>query len=348
MATVRNFHKGAGARRPFRSEPMPQAIVPMLARLTNVPPPQGPYASEIKWDGIRAIAYLDHGKLMLQSRNLLELTYQYPELHGLADEPQLQFAVLDGEIVAFNAEGRPSFEALQNRMGVTSAAVARQRAPAIPVVYMIFDLLYLDGASLMHRPYIERRERLEALELNSPRWQTPPYSLERPADVLSASRAQQLEGIVVKRLDSIYEPGLRSGAWLKIKNVQRQECVIAGWLPGEGSRAGTIGSLLMGVYEPDPDRLGQKRLVYAGKAGTGFTDKMLAELLALLSPLRIATKPFAPNPYIPKGAVFVEPRYVGEFEFTEWTKQNILRHPSFKGLRLDKRPEDVVREYSGR
>jgi bifunctional non-homologous end joining protein LigD len=155
--------------------------------------------------------------------------------------------------------------------------------------------------------------------------------------MIAASRRLGLEGVVAKRLDSRYLPGKRSDAWLKIKNKQRQELVIGGWLEGEGNRAGRIGALLIGFYEGD-------RLVYAGKCGTGFTDKSLAQLASLLKPLACAASPFSAGTSPPRGAHFVEPSLVGEFEFAEWTSTGQLRHPSFKGLRDDKDPRSVVRE----
>jgi bifunctional non-homologous end joining protein LigD len=204
---------------------------------------------------------------------------------------------------------------------------------------MIFDLLWLDGHSLMGLPYTERRARLAELELEGPRWRTPEYVAGRGADMLAATEAQGLEGIVAKRLDAPYEPGRRSPCWVKVKNVDRQEVVVGGWMPGEGRRRDRIGALLVGVREDG-------HLRYAGKVGTGFTEAELDRLRDLLGPLERDRSPFdAPvQATPPRGAVWVEPRHVAEVEFREWTQGGQLRAPSYKGLRDDKAPADVVRE----
>ncbi len=248
-------------------------------------------------------------------------------------------AVLDGEIVAFDDQGRPSFERLQRRMHVTSASSIRRLAASTPVVYAAFDLLYLDGHSLMEQPYTARRRALEALrpEDASPGWRIPAAHPGQGGRLLEATRLQGLEGIVAKRLDSRYEGGRRTGTWLKIKHTRRQELVIGGWLPGEGRRAQRIGALLMGYYEDGAFR-------YAGRVGTGFTDQTLAELAERLEPLRRPTSPFTGAPKLPRNAVYVEPCLVAEIEIREWTRERIMRAPSFKGLREDKAPRDVVLE----
>lgn len=330
-------------RRARLDDPMPVQLAPMLTRLSGMPADDDNYGFEIKWDGVRAIIFYSCGKLRIQSRSLADITHRYPELHALADFLDARSVILDGEIIALNAQGRPSFELMQQRLGVASVALARKRMEQIPTTFMAFDVLYLDGRSLMNLPYVERRELLDSLSLSAAHWQAPPYTRGEGAAMLQVSREQQLEGIVAKRLDSKYELGQRSGAWRKIKNKSGQEFVIAGWLAGEGSRQGKIGSILLGVYDYSK---GTPRLLYAGKAGTGFTDETLNQLAKLLAPLRTDRSPFEPSPSIPRGAVFTEPRLVGEFEYTEWTQQNILRHPSFKGLRTDRSPLDVVREDS--
>jgi bifunctional non-homologous end joining protein LigD len=209
-----------------------------------------------------------------------------------------------------------------------------------PVVYAIFDVLYLDGHSLMDLPYTERRDRLEQLDLGGPAWRVPAVHRDAGERLLEATESQGLEGVVAKRLDSHYEPGRRTGAWLKIKHVRRQELVIGGWIPGEGRRARRIGALLMGYHRDGT-------FVYAGRVGTGFTEKTLTELHARLEPLRRDTSPFGSAPKLPREAVFVEPSLVAEIEFREWTNEGVLRAPSFKGLREDKSPREVVLEGSG-
>jgi bifunctional non-homologous end joining protein LigD len=226
-------------------------------------------------------------------------------------------------------------------MHLTGDAAIDTRTRSTPLQYMVFDLLYLDGESLMRRPYTERRAQLEALDLNGPGWRTPGYHAGEGAALLEASAAQGLEGIVAKRLDSPYEPGRRGGWWLKIKNTRRQELVIGGWLPGEGRRQGKIGALLVGYYDHDSP---EPELRYAGKVGTGFDEKELARLEGLLAPRRRATTPFKGPRQPERGAQFVQPDLVAEVEFNEWTRQNMLRHPSYKGLREDKSPLDVVLE----
>ncbi len=326
-------------------EPMPERLVPMMARPSNaLPADQRRWSFEVKWDGVRAIAYVQPGRLRLESRNLNEITAAYPEVRGLVAALGTHEAVLDGEIVAFDesdpAHPRPSFERLQRRMHVTAPAAVRRLASTTPVVYAIFDLLYLDGHSLIDLPYSERRARLESLELAGPAWRVPAAHPGEGVRLLEATEKQELEGVVAKRLDSRYEPGRRSGAWLKIKNTRRQELVIGGWLPGEGRRTDRIGALLMGYYEDG-------KLRYAGRVGTGFTEKTLDELKRRLAPLRRETNPFderGGRVRIPREAGFVEPALVAEVEFREWTSERVMRAPSFKGLRDDKPAIEVVAE----
>jgi bifunctional non-homologous end joining protein LigD len=320
---------------------MPERLVPMMARPSdNLPRPERGWSYEVKWDGVRAIAYVQPGRLRLESRNLNEITDAYPEVRGILTDLGMHEAVLDGEIVAFDDNGRPSFERLQSRMHVTSPNAVRRLMGSTPVVYAIFDVLYLDGHSLMDLPYTERRERLEQLELGGPAWRVPSVHRDAGRRLLEATASQGLEGVVAKRLDSHYEPGRRTGAWLKIKHVRRQELVIGGWIPGEGRRARRIGALLMGYHRDGT-------FVYAGRVGTGFTEKTLNELLGKLEPLRRDTSPFGSAPKLPREAVFVEPSLVAEIEFREWTNEGVLRAPSFKGLREDKSPREVVLEGSG-
>jgi len=323
-------------------EPMPERILPMLAGAGDLPAREENWSFEVKWDGVRAIAYVKPGRLRLESRNLNEITEAYPEVRGLLRDLGMREAVFDGEIVAFGEDGRPSFERLQRRMHVTSPSAVRRLSASTPVVYAIFDLLYLDGHALMALPYQERRARLDGLGLGGPAWRVPAAHPGRGAALLEATRAQALEGVVAKRLDSRYEPGRRTGAWVKVKNVQRQELVIAGWLPGEGRRADRIGALLMGYRTEDG------RLRYAGRVGTGFTERTLNELGRRLKPLRRADNPFDEAPKLPRNAVFAEPDLVAEIEFREWTTEGVMRAPSFKGLREDKDALGVVREAAGR
>ena len=334
-------------------EPMPDHLVPMLARPGQLPPDDDRWAYEVKWDGVRALLYWEPGELRLESRNLNDITVSYPEVRPLGRALGSRRAVLDGELVAFDDAGRPSFERLQQRMHLGSESAARRRAREVRVTYVIFDLLYLDGRLLCEMPYRERREHLEQLGLDGPAWRTPSHHTGDGAAMLEASGRQGLEGIVAKRLDSRYEPGRRSGAWLKIKHTRSQELVIGGWVPGQGRRRERIGALLVGHYDATPDQAAQRdqpqRLVYAGRVGTGFTERELDRLSAGLAPLVQRRSPFARGPSRraagpPRESVFVEPELVAEVEFRDWTSDGCLRAPSYKGLRRDRDPRQVVRE----
>jgi bifunctional non-homologous end joining protein LigD len=213
-------------------------------------------------------------------------------------------------------------------------------AESVPVTYLAFDLLHLDGRPLFDEPYRARRALLEELALQGPRWQTPPsFTGETGDDVQAVSQQHGLEGIVAKRLSSRYEPGKRTGSWLKIKNMRRQEVVVGGWKPGEGKRAGRFGSLLIGVQDTGG-------LEYAGHVGTGFSQQALDMLWERLTPLRRATSPFAGEvpPEHARRAVWAEPELVIDVAFTGWTSAGRMRAPSYQGLRTDKDPAEVVRE----
>jgi len=315
-------------------DPFPESVVPMLAKLSKLPASDDDWGVEVKWDGVRAIAYCRPGRLELQSRNLNDVTAQYPEVRGLSRQLGARDAVLDGELVAFDEEGRPSFERLQQRIHQTSESVVRRRMKSHPVTYVIFDLLYLEGHNLIDEPYNRRRELLEDLGLAGESWQVPRYSTGPAKELLEASAEQKLEGIVLKRLDSRYAPGKRNGSWLKVKNIGRQEFVIGGWQEGEGRRRNSLGSILLGYFDE------HGALHYAGKVGTGFSDRDLDELLRRLRPLARKPNPFAGRRG-PRQAHFVEPELVAEIEFRELTAEGMVRHGSFKGLREDKPTAEV-------
>jgi bifunctional non-homologous end joining protein LigD len=317
-------------------DPMPEHLVPMLARLSELPKNDDQYAFEVKWDGVRTVAYVEGGRVRLESRNLRDVTKQYPELSKLGRALGSRRAVLDGEVVALDEQGRPDFQRLQPRMHVVSESTIRRRVSDTPVVYMIFDVLWLEGHTTMALPYTERRRVLEQLGLEGDNWRTPTHHVGDGKAMLQASTEQGLEGVVAKRLDSAYEPGGRSGAWLKIKNKLSQELVIGGWLPGEGGRRNTLGSLAVGFYEDG-------RLRYAGNVGTGFTQRTLGEVLAELQSRERKQSPFEGR-QPPKLTRFVEPELVAEVEFRGWTKTRTLRQPAFKGLRDDKDARDVIFE----
>lgn len=316
---------------------LPRDLRPMLAVAGALPADDDAWCYEVKWDGVRALVAVEAGRLGITSRNGNDVTGSYPELQGVAAQLGSRQVLLDGEIVAFNAENRSDFGLLQARMHVGSPGAALLRST--PVQLLLFDVLHLDGRSLLDAPYDERRAVLEGLGLEGEHWSVPAAFAGGGQSLLDATRAQGLEGILAKRCDARYLPGRRSKAWLKVKHVRRTSAVVAGWKPGVGGRTGRIGSLLLGVQGPEG-------LEYAGHVGTGFTAATLEMLGGLLAPLRRDGSPFVtalPRMYA-KDAVWVEPRLVVEIDYIEWTKDGRLRHPSYKGLRDDYDPKDVHRE----
>jgi bifunctional non-homologous end joining protein LigD len=317
---------------------LPDAVPPMLAVAGELPVGGG-YALEWKWDGYRGCCRIGaDGTVRISSRNGIDLTTRFPELiDPLADRPHGQAAVLDGEIVALDTDGRPEFDLLQER--------AQQNTPSpglvgrVPVTYMVFDLLVLGERSLVGQPYTRRREQLAGLDLTvDGRVLVPDWFASAEisgAQMLRVADEQGLEGVVAKKLDSPYLPGRRSDYWIKHALVHTLEVVVGGWRPGSGRRAGTIGSLLLGAHDP---RTGELR--YIGDVGTGFTDQALAHLAELLQPLERPTSPFA-NP-VPRNAHWVEPVLLGEVVYRRFTRDGKVRHTSWRGLRIDKSPEDAV------
>ncbi|TCL88281.1 ATP-dependent DNA ligase LigD ligase module /ATP-dependent DNA ligase LigD phosphoesterase module /ATP-dependent DNA ligase LigD polymerase module [Curtobacterium sp. PhB142] len=296
------------------------------------------WAFEMKWDGVRALATVRDGSVTLRSRNDNDLTEQYPELQELGDRAGVD-GVFDGEIVAFDDRGRPSFQLLQNRMGLTKAREVRAAQQTTPVRFLLFDVLEADGHELTRLAYDARRQALETVVEPGGAIDVPPASQGDLDGVMASSQEQGLEGVVAKKRSSKYAEGRRSEAWLKLKHHATQEVVVGGWKPGSGRRAGGIGSLLLGVPGPDG-------LEYVGKVGTGFRDRDLDEIAAALRPLDRKTSPFVDVPRIDaRDAHWVTPKRVGEVEFAEWTGDGRLRQPSWRGWRPDKDPEDVVREH---
>jgi bifunctional non-homologous end joining protein LigD len=322
-------------------QPLPASLRPMLAVTGHAMPRDGQnWALEMKWDGVRALAFIEQGRVRLMSRTERDITVAYPELAGLGHATSHKQLLLDGEVVVFGADGWPSFEALQPRMHVTSDAQAKLLAGQTPVTYLVFDLLQLDGRTLLELGYQERRALLDELSLTGPFWQTPPwFPGEDFQAVKGVSIAQRMEGVVAKRLDSAYVPGVRTDYWRKIKNSLRQEVIVAGYKPGQGNRAGQVGSLLIGVRDAG-------KLIYAGHVGTGFSVETLQMLGRKLEPLRRATSPFdvPVPPEHARSAVWVEPKLVIDVTFDRWTNAGRMRAPVYKGLRDDKDPADVVRE----
>lgn len=322
-----------------RTLPLPEPIPPMLAAAGD--PPTGPgWALEFKWDGVRAIATVAPGQARLTSRNKRDITGSYPELEAvLAQILGEHQAVLDGEIVALDGRGRPSFSQLQQRMHVQRPA--ESLLARVPVHYYVFDLLQLDDQLLLGQPYQRRRERLEGLDLDSwtARLRVPAHYRDfEPHQLLEVAGEHGLEGIISKRISSRYEPGRRSPAWIKSALLRTQEVLIAGWKAGEGRRAGTLGALLLGAYDD------HNSLIFIGHVGTGFTEQMLRDLHARLAPLQRPDSPFdtpVPREHA-RHAHWVHPQLVGEVVYRTVTPDGRLRHAAWRGLRADKAPHDVT------
>ncbi len=323
--------------------PGPPTFRPMLPTAApSLPTDESRYAFEVKWDGVRAILTAADGTVRAMSRNARDISPAYPELAVLSDVLAGRSCVLDVELVAFDPEGRPSFETLQQRMHVREVRAVARLAVTVPVVVVIFDMLWISGDSLVARPYTERRDALASLGMGTgPTWRVPSASIGAAEPVLAVVHGSGLEGVIAKRLDGRYEPGARSRSWLKVKFQQRQEFVVGGFTVGERGRAGRIGALVLGVH----DDVG--RLVCAGKVGTGFTGRELDRLAGMLVPLARSDSPFSAGD-VPRGSRFVEPRLVCEVRFAGWTASGAIRHPAYLGLRDDKHPGDVVREAGGR
>ncbi|WP_173158268.1 non-homologous end-joining DNA ligase [Phytohabitans suffuscus] len=304
-------------------------LKPMLATNGERLPAGSGWTYEFKWDGVRAIVEIAQGAARMWARSGAEITLAYPELARLG--ATLDDAVLDGEVVLLDAAGRPSFTMLAERMHVREKARAARLAASIPVTYMIFDLLWLRGADLTGWPYHQRRAALESLALAGPRWAVPPSFPDGPA-TYAAAQENQLEGLVAKRVDSIYRPGVRTGDWVKVKAEFTAEFVIGGWRPG----ARKVGGLLVGVPEPGG------RLAFRGRVGGGIGAAAERALLKELEPRRDAPSPFVEIPSEDaRGAIWVRPEIVVEVKYGQRTPDGRLRFPRFLRLRPDMRPEDV-------
>lgn len=337
---------------------MPAPVVPMKAVTTEVlPADDDRWAYEVKWDGMRIVAEVraardvtdsPDGEVRLWAASGAEATERFPELDGLAGAiAGAESVVLDGEVVAIDpVTGRPEFGLLQPRIQAAGAGAVRRAATAQSVQYIVFDLLAVDGRPTLDQPYAQRRRRLVELVAPGPSWRVGP-SQEGDGDLLlEAVRAQGLEGIVAKRLDSQYVPGSRSGAWRKLKVRHHQELVVGGWLPGEGARSATFGALLVGYHDPPGDGGAEPGpLRYAGRVGTGFRQRDLERTTERLGELERPTCPFDPPPPsdVVRRARWVRPSLVAEVAHAEWTRDGVLRHPSFLGWRTDKPATEVGR-----
>jgi bifunctional non-homologous end joining protein LigD len=317
------------------------------ASATDLPSDPARWAYEVKWDGMRVIAEIDGGRVTAWSANGVEATARFPELQALgAALGDHERVVLDGEVIALDpATGRPDFGRLQPRMQAASPAAVARVSAETPVSYVVFDLLELDGRSLVGESYDERRAALEATVGEGPGWFVAAAQGDGQA-LLTAVRAQGLEGVMAKRRDSRYEPGRRSPAWVKVKVRRRQELVVGGWLPGAGARSPTFGALLVGYHDPPADAdTPAGPLRFAGRVGTGFRDVLLRSLRSRLDELGTEECPFDPPPprEVVRVARWVQPRLVVEVAHAEWTADGVLRHPSYLGERTDKAAEEVGR-----
>ena len=306
-----------------------------LATRTLPQPGRTPFAYEMKWDGIRAVAYTGPTGLTLVSRNDRDISAAYPDLADLPSATGGRRLVLDGEIVAMDDSDRPSFSRLQQRMHVRTPTT--ELITSVPVIYQVFDVLMLDGATVMQEPYQRRRDLLAGLSLAGATVRVPPHFTDTDSQpIVAAAQAYGLEGVMAKRIGSTYQPGRRSRDWIKAPFTPTQEVVIVGYKPGEGRRAGTIGSLLMAVERG-------ATLSFAGGVGTGFTDATLADLKRRLQPL---TRPKPALSDVPRlharGVIWVDPVLVGEVAYRNWTPDGRLRHPSWRGLRPDKTPAQTT------
>jgi bifunctional non-homologous end joining protein LigD len=309
--------------------PMPRSLDPMKAQLVAEPFDNERWLFEVKWDGIRLISFIDTGKVSLQTRAGRIVDTEYPQLQAISGLVKAKQAVLDGEIVALDDEGRPSFQLLQNR----------DRDP-VPLLYVVFDLVYADGQRLFKVPLEDRKRLLRNLFSDTALLKYSEHVIGEGKAFFKAAKQKRLEGIVAKLRDSPYQPGVRSSAWLKIKAVLQQEVVIGGFTAPRNSRK-HFGALLVGVYEDG-------KFVFTGHVGGGFDERTLAELSKLMKPLIVKSPPFSgPPPHANEKPTWVKPKLVVEVKFTEWTRDGVMRQPVFLGLRDDVDPREVRRELPG-
>lgn len=317
---------------------MPHSIHPMLATLVDKPFDGQEWLYEVKWDGYRAIAFVERGSVRLMSRNQNDLTAAYPELRSIPDSVRARTAILDGEIVALDAQGRPSFSLMQQRTGVGEGGHRiRRTRDDIPVMYYVFDLLYLDGYNLMQAELEQRKEVLASILAAGDVVRFSDHYVGNGKALFEAAEQRSLEGIVAKLRSSPYVQK-RSRDWLKIKIVKRQECVIGGYTDPRGSRE-NFGSVVLGLYD------GQDRLVPIGQAGSGFTEDSHAAMWKRLHSLETNHNPFFGKVESTRRVHFVKPELVAEIKFTEWTHEGQnggikMRAPVFQGLRFDKKPRE--------
>jgi bifunctional non-homologous end joining protein LigD len=321
---------------------MPTAIHPMLATSIDKPFDAPDWLFEIKWDGYRAIAFIENGKGRLVSRNQNDLTPRYPELKDLPKFVKAKTAILDGEVVALDDQGRASFSLMQQRTGFRPGGRRAVANADVPVLYYAFDLLYLDGYDLRKQPLEERKKKLLSIIVPGDALRYSDHYEQQGKALFKVAEQKGLEGILAKKRDSIYQER-RSSEWLKIKIRHRMECVIGGYTEPEGTRA-HFGSVVLGLYDK------QSRLIHVGQAGSGFTQKSLDEIWKLLKKLETKQNPFYGEVEALRKVYWVKPELVAEIEYAEWTEGATggsgpkLRAPVFLGLRDDKSPKECLLE----
>jgi bifunctional non-homologous end joining protein LigD len=323
---------------------MPTAIHPMLATSINEPFDGEDWLFEIKWDGYRAVAFIENGKVRLVSRNQNDLTPRYPELKDFPQFVKAKTAILDGEVVALDDEGRASFSLMQQRTGFRAHGRRAATNADVPVLYYAFDLLYLDGYDWRKMPLEERKKKLHSILVTGDSLRYSDHYEQQGKALFKVAEQKGLEGILAKKRDSIYQER-RSSEWLKIKITHRIECVIGGYTEPEGSRA-HFGSIVLGLYDK------QGRLVHVGQAGSGFDQKSLGEIWELLRKRETKKNPFYGEVEALRKVFWVKPELVAEIEYAEWTEGTSgggtpkLRAPVFQGLRDDKAPKECLLEES--
>ena len=297
---------------------------PMLATSWNEPFSDSDWGFEVKWDGVRTLLYYDGAEVQLRSRSGLDVTATYPELTGFsADGP----VILDGEIIALDENGRPSFGQLQKRMNLSSVHLVNDAIATTPVSFMVFDVLHYHGSPTLSMPWAERREILTALDLEPP-FLVSEAIAEDPSDLWRFVVDRNLEGIVAKRLASRYKPGVRTPDWRKITKTRTVRALVGGYTQGDGGRANSFGALLLGLWADEGLR-------WIGAVGTGFSDSDLSAIREALDEMVLDRSPFAPNQDLPRNVTWVFPQLVAMVEYKEWTSVSRLRAPVFKGFTVD-------------
>jgi bifunctional non-homologous end joining protein LigD len=313
-----------------RAARMPVVIQPMLATLVDDPFSNPEWIFETKWDGFRAVCFVQNGRARFVSRNQLDMTPQFPELVGVGKQVDAKEAILDGEIVALDRGGMPRFQLLQPRVGRKRKSDIEALLGKAKIVYFVFDLLYMDGYDLMSCSVVERKAALERILRPASFVKFSEHIIGEGEAVFAQMEKFHLEGMMAKRAAGHYVQR-RSSDWLKVKTVERSEVVVAGYTAPRGSRS-HFGALVVGLYR-------DKELHYVAHVGGGFNQRTLAGMHKLMQPLRTRQSPFVDTPKTNEPVQWLKPKLVAEVKFSEWTADGHLRHPVFVGLREDKRPD---------